>query len=123
MAKSKRTPDNEAIILEGVRLGLSYKSACEAAGISVGTFCDWKANDSAFMERITRAANEGKRNLLDQITRHAREDWRAAAWILSHRHPEEFSEKRIIETKQGDSPFMVMVQMYNDEQAETETAE
>ena len=108
--KSKRTPENEAIILEAVRMGMSYNSACECAGIGKTMFMAWKAEDADFMNRIDCARRTGQMERLKRISRHASQDWRADAWLLSHSDPESFSEKRIIEHKGSVSPFDKLVE-------------
>lgn len=123
MGKSKRTPENEKIILDAIRTGLSYKSASAIVGMTYETFRVWRDEVPAFSVAIQREEEFGKLERLKRISRHAAEDWRADAWILSHRHPEEFSEKRIIETR-GDqrSPAEKFMEALDDkDEAETET--
>ena len=123
-APTVRTEENEKIILDAVRLGLSYRSACEAAGICESTFMCWKREDSQFMHRIKRAEQEGKLERPRQISHQTYADWRAGAWILSHRYPDEFSEKRIIETRGGEpSPYDRLIEALDKAEARDEEKE
>lgn len=46
-----------------------------------------------FVQDVRRAISDGQAALLALIHKGAREDWRAGAWILERRHPEDFSKR------------------------------
>ena len=109
-AKSKLTEERRKSILDSVRLGLTFKMACEIAGISEATLCNWRNDKVEFLEDMQRAESDGIRERLARISRHGGEDWKADAWILSHRRPEMFSERRIVDLNTGEnkSPYEIM---------------
>ena len=89
--------------LSAIRLGVSYKSACEYAGYSESSFYEWKqkaegkysAHDNydrevyaEFMDTVKRTEQSGKISLLTMINKD--ETWQSKAWILERRFPEEF---------------------------------
>lgn len=51
-------------ILESIRLGLSYRRACQSAGVTYRTFCNWRARGFAELDRI--AQEERNRELKKQ---------------------------------------------------------
>jgi hypothetical protein len=99
---TKRTPTVEEIITEGIRTGLPYKFAAARAGIAYETLREWlkageegNPNLSAFSQAVRQAEADGVHANLVAITRSP--DWRARAWVLEHRHPEEFGGKSKLE--------------------------
>ena len=66
---SALTPDVEAMILNAVRCGSSYRSACVAAGVGERSFHRWKSRGQEegapteyrqFWQALTRAEHEGQ---------------------------------------------------------------
>ena len=96
---SKLTPQVVAMILTAIRCGASNRIACEGAGICPETLCAWKRRGEAepgseyseFLQRLTRARQEGRISRLAMIQKAAKMDWRAAAWLLERDMPDEFS--------------------------------
>jgi hypothetical protein len=77
----------------------SIKTACEAVGIDESTFYDWIQKGEQgqkpyadFAKRTSRARGKAKQRLVKTIVSQSPKDWKAAAWILSHCWPQEFSE-------------------------------
>ena len=103
---SKLTPETQARIVSAVRCGASFKNACVAAGISERTFQRWrqkgehqgaKTEYRRFWRDLTQAEQEGQTARLAIIQEAARNDWRAAAWLLERMDPERFSLRYKIE--------------------------
>jgi hypothetical protein len=86
------------MVIEGVRRGLTYRLAAARAGLHQDTITDWKAKHSDFSERLFVAEAEAAQEALDKIRKASDDDWRAAAWILEHRHPADFG-KTVQETQ------------------------
>jgi hypothetical protein len=103
---SKLTPDTQARILSMVRSGASYKTACIAGGIGERTFHRWRSKGEdphakpeyrQFWLALTRAEQEGHAARLALITKAARTDWRAAAWMQERLDPQRWSLKHKVE--------------------------
>lgn len=113
-----------ADICSNIELGMPYKYACEAAGISYPTFLSWKAkgelalkekspskysaaesNCVNFLEQVHKSEAEGVQHNLRKIREigegmgEHKPDWKALAWILKCRDPEHFSETQKIDQK------------------------
>ncbi len=97
---SKFTPEAARTILTGIRVGLSYDLACQAAGVSFETFRQWRLGKfprgtdpeakTAFLEGIERARGESALRLAGIISAAAPNDWKAASWMLERRFPADF---------------------------------
>lgn len=118
MAGRNRKLNDEVskIICDGVRLRMSYKCATARAGVSEEVFYHWlrvgrklqaqcdkgktprmTAYEKAclnFLRDVTRAIADGQHRLLTLVHSGAEDDWRAGAWILERRHPEDFALRR-----------------------------
>jgi transposase len=100
--KSQLVDPARQTIIDCVKEGLSYKRACQIAGIGVSTFCSWRregrddreANRKsvfrAFLEDIERAEAELIRDTLKTIKRHGERSLAACTWLLERRFPEEW---------------------------------
>lgn len=101
-APSKFTPETVNTILAGVRAGLPYRLAAEAAGISETAFYAWQRGEfprgadlalkRQFSEQLTRARGESALRLAGLINRAATDDWRAAGWLLERRFASDFGK-------------------------------
>lgn len=102
-ARSKFTPATVDRLVQNVRLGLPYKLAAEAAGVSYSTLKDWQAGrfprgadrelKASFPAALTRAQAEGALKLTAQIHAAVPDDWRAAAWLLERRYPDAYGKR------------------------------
>ena len=94
-------------IVNALAAGAAVKAAAGAAGISERTYHSWRERgeqegaDEAFLQflqRTTRAREQGKVALVASIRRSANEgDWRAAAWLLERIEPEALAAKHILQ--------------------------
>ena len=93
-------------IVNALAAGATAKAAAGAAGISEATYHSWRAQACEgadpvfleFLERTTRAREQGKVALAASIRKAANEgDWRAAAWLLERLEPEGWSLKQQLE--------------------------
>lgn len=99
------TPETIKVITDAVRVGCTYRLACQAAGISPQTFSVWRHKGEAgeepyrgFVEELTRAEGEHARKLasvLDdfahggtEVDPRVRAD--AAKFMLERRHPRDY---------------------------------
>lgn len=74
-------------------LGITKKEAANASGIDEATVYRWQADTFAsFASRVNLAVDYSRRDMIAKIRAHASKDWRAAAWWLERKHPQEFGE-------------------------------
>lgn len=91
---TKYSEDVAKEIAEGIKLGLTYDLAAQLGGISEDTFSRWRKRYADFADRIAKAEALGARSCLARIHKESQEgDWRAAAWILEHRHPHQYGKQ------------------------------
>ena len=95
--KTKLTPEMKEDIRRKLELGLNYKDVCKAVCISEETFNTWRKTKPEFSELVDKANAKVKEISLASIRRGEIRDWRAAAWRLERRFPEEYKEKKEIE--------------------------
>lgn len=93
---TKLTPETLKTILETVRVGGSDLDACNRAGIQQSTFYRWMQENKEFSEQVTRARVDGKIQRIARISKAGATDWRADAWYLERRWPEEYAQHFII---------------------------
>ena len=92
--KTKRTPENRKKVLEGLRLGMTYKLAAQFAGMGERTLWDWIAADPQFSHDCKDAEGHNAAQALATIIKAAREgNWTAGAWLLERRHGYTKTEK------------------------------
>jgi hypothetical protein len=83
----------ERRILAALRKGATMEMAAKAAGISRATLHRWRDRHEGFDRKVQRARAEAGLDSLDVIESAADEgDWRAAAWMLEKRYPDQYGE-------------------------------
>lgn len=99
--KTKLTPELQKKVCEIIKAGNYAKTACILAGISESTFYSWKKqgmNEKSgkyleFLESIKKAEKFAEAYFV-QLIREAAENspmnWKAAAWLLERRNPDEW---------------------------------
>ena len=96
-AKSKLNQDVLARAVQLKKGGASNKDIAAAIGISESTFYAWAnepktAMQLEFSEQLKKAEADYKIALLAVIAKASRErDWKAAAWLLERKYPQEYS--------------------------------
>ena len=107
--RPKLTPELRETLLEGLSIGLTQKLASQRAGIGESTFYNWLAKGRAastgqyrdLLDEVIRAEGQGAARLMAQISRQGMADWRAAAWILERRHPDDYGRRTELTGKAG----------------------
>lgn len=89
--------------VEGTALGLTRKLAAQYAGFSLTTAEKYltagKEGDpqyTKFAAAVMEAEASGAAVNLKLIMKHAKKDWRAAAWVLNNRHGDEYKSKQVV---------------------------
>jgi len=117
---SKLTSEVEERILKALRAGNYASTAARFAGIDPATYYRWlergdpsgRRRDDVpyrrFAERVQQASAEAEIRDVTLISKAAENDWRAAGWRLSHRHPERWRRReqvqREVRESQQDAP-------------------
>lgn len=99
---TKFTPEVVEILLTAIRAGNYFTTACQYAGIHVGTlyrWLEWGEEDGRegykeFAEELRQAEAEAEVDLVHMVSVHAKTDWRAGMELLSRRFPERWSSKQ-----------------------------
>src|SRR5262245_60149160 len=86
--KSKLTPALRKRICTLLAQGHTIKTVCETVGIAERTYFDWCEKYSHFSQVTTCAIGQSKILLVKKLRRS--DDWRAAAFLLERRWPDEF---------------------------------
>jgi hypothetical protein len=89
---TKRTKAVLTPLFEAIRIGVPYKLACMAAGITYDCFNKWRQNDPAFDAEVEQAAAQPAVKLFNTIREQAPETWQSGAWALERRFPEMFAK-------------------------------
>lgn len=100
--KGKYTPEIVKEILTVISIGGSDKDAYEYAGINADTFYMWIKRHPEFAEQVTRERLKGKVSMIRSIREQGKNDWRANAWYLERRYPQEFAQQMVIRVEPAD---------------------
>ena len=96
----RRSKKNQATldgILEAIRIGITFERAAELHRVSRATIYRWRNEDPEFDKDVLEAVVYSEAILLQRINDKTTDDWKAAAWILERRHPEQYSQRREID--------------------------
>ncbi len=100
MAKRRRAPVLDEFkrreILAILTVGGSRRTAARYVGCAPATIRRTAEKDAEFAEQLCRAENTAEIGYLKNIQKAAAKEqyWRAAAWALERRHPEEYGPRR-----------------------------
>lgn len=93
----KYTEQTVNTIVEAIKSGAGRVDASRKAGIHYSTFLDWMSNKAEFSEKIIQAENEKnediKQTCVQRIIRASEEDWRAGAWLIERKFPNEYGKR------------------------------
>lgn len=99
-------PTRQAALLEAIEQGMPLKHAAAVAGMSYDTLNAWQKrgeNESAppefrqFCQLLRHSQAVAMQVHLSSICDSAKRDWRAAAWMLERRFPEDFARQQQLE--------------------------
>lgn len=98
---SKLTPERQKKLVDAIRAGNYYATACTYAGIEYQTFRNWMiAGEQAqrgkyfeFFEAITHAEAEAESRAVALWQKAMPDDWRAAQMFLERRHPDRWGKQ------------------------------
>lgn len=107
---TKYTPEIVIRTKELLELGLNYQDICDSIGISAETFSQWRKKYPEYSEVVRIANAKVKEIALKSIRVGEMRDWKAAAWRLERRWPDEYKDKKELEITK---PSLVM-DMFDD---------
>jgi hypothetical protein len=108
--RSKYTPETVDKLTQAIRLGATYKLACDYAGIDVSTLHDWVNTKPEFSTAIKDAEGKGALGWLAKIEQAASDgNWQAAAWKLERRYPEMYGRQRMEITGADNGPIQTEI--------------
>jgi transposase len=106
----KLTTDIIDIVCSKLEIGMSYKLACQAAGIHFSTFQDWMAKGesgesdeifSIFSDRVHAAESYCAEQCLIRIQEKAQNGGTFYdTWLLERRYPQDYGSRQHISTDQ-----------------------
>ena len=107
--KTKLTPEVQELIVDGINAGLTFGLTCARAGVHPATFYRWLEKGEAaksgvfseFCDTVSRAKADSALRLVSQITLQAPTDWRAAAFLLERRFPDDYGKRTEVTGKDG----------------------
>ena len=96
---SKFTPERRARVLEAITGGATRTAAALHAGIDERTLYRWMDRYVSFASDLTRAEADAELRCTALIQRAAEIDWRAAAWWLERRRPDEYGRRERVDSR------------------------
>jgi hypothetical protein len=108
LGRKSRLKEGETLIrlCSALEAGNTYENACAMAGIGRTTFYRWM-NEAKncpldhqlwdFRNTVKKACAVAENRSVVLIQKAAAHDWRAAAWWLERRNPEEYGRRKVIE--------------------------
>ena len=114
--KTKYDTERVEKLLEAIRLGATYRHACDYAGISFDSFLRWQNIYADFATKVREAEGSGVISNLTVIKTAAQDgNWQAAGWLLERRHPEDYG-RRVNDnrnTHSGPNGTPIQIQTYD----------
>jgi transposase len=121
MGKPKCTNDAIEAAIKLKKGGANDKDIAAALGVTAETFCRWKNDPKTDKQQqlsqgLKKAEADYKNALVGIILRDASQrDWKAAAWLLERKYPEEYARTdRIQATVEQETKASVRVEHYLD---------
>ena len=105
--RSKYTPETVDKLTQAIRLGATYKLACDYAGISEDTFANWRRLHSDFSDAIKQAEGAAAVKWLAKIEQAGEDAWPAFAWKLERRYPDMYGRNRVELTGANGGPLII----------------
>jgi transposase len=95
--KSKYNQGMLDTLVEILSNGVTITAACGYVGIDRKTYYNWMNKHPEFATAINAVRFQLEARLLARIEEHGKKDWKANAWILERKYPEDWSLKREVE--------------------------
>ena len=92
---------------------MSIVAACALSGVSRSTYYNWVKSEQEWAEEAEAAIRFGEAVQVARISQAGSDDWRAAAWLLERRFPNEWGPKQElnVQTSNQDNGASLVVAM------------
>ena len=119
---TKLTPETQARIVDAIRDGMTYETACALSSITYSTFRNWiiageNTGDGIyyeFLQSVKKANAEAEAELVQRIKSAGQREWQANAWILERRYPDRWGRRD--RTEAVTTNFNIDLETLTDEQ-------
>ena len=116
--KTKYTPETVEKLTQAIRLGATYRLACQYAGIGESVFYEWQQTKPEFVDAITQAEGAAAIKWLAIIEKASNDLPQWAAWKLERRYPRDYG--RTVQEQEHSGELKVNV-VYAKPSADTDT--
>lgn len=96
--KPKYTPVTVNKIVKYLKQGNSMERSAILSGINPSTLFAWLNQYSELKDDLEKAKEYNIATRLKRISKHAKTNWQADAWVLERTRPQEFALKTVSET-------------------------
>ena len=92
-------------LIENLRTGMTIEAACLLAGIGRTTYYRWLDEDEKWADECKSAVRFAEAVLLERVKQLAMDkmDWRAFAWILEKRFPDDYGKRQELKVESSTS--------------------
>ena len=92
-------------LIENLRTGMTIEAACLLAGIGRTTYYRWLDEDEKWADECKSAVRFAEAVLLARVKQLAMDkmDWRAFAWILEKRFPDDYGKRQELKVESTQS--------------------
>ena len=110
--KSKYTPERAERVLAALKIGVPRRHAAAYAGVSEDTLLRWIKRYADFAARVDEAEAQAVATWASVVHYAAsvQQDWRAAAWLLERRAPQEYQMHRLDVAASGEIKIVIVDQ-------------
>jgi hypothetical protein len=115
--KTRCVPEVTDKILNLIRTGNYRETACAAAGVAPQVMREWLRRGATgeepyatFSRQMDEAEAQAESRHVLTITSASKDDWRAAAWILSRKYNKRWGDKIQIEVQQTLESFLELTE-------------
>jgi len=108
--KPKFTKETIGKLVDAIRKGATHDLACKYAGIDNATLYRWMQEKSEFGDAIREAEGAAAFGWLSKIEEAAEDgNWKAAAWKLERRYPQDYGRSAIEVSGPDKGPVQVEI--------------
>jgi hypothetical protein len=102
------TPEKKQQVLAFLAGGGSRRKAAAYVGISLTTIADEAKRDEQFSDDLSRAEASSYFRHLQNVSKAGEKDWRASAFLLERKWPEEFGKTQTVNVAAQEPPMPIV---------------